>query len=183
MIIRSQFETHKRYNCPEGNEFIKTYQEQIVEGIKSLVETGFKNVYEEIQAGLEETKIENILHAVAMGDLSALNAREGTYMDATTMPKNLMEAQNLVLRMKNEFEKMPLEVKNKFNNSADQYVEKMGTDEFKEIMAPYNEQIAKIAEEKSHKEYLRKVQEGAKLNYDIRKEEEALAVRKGGENK
>ena len=54
----------------------------------------------------------------------------------------------------------------------------MGTDEFKDIMAPYNEQIAKIAEEKNHKEYLKKVQEGAKLNYDIAKEQALLEAGK-----
>ena len=109
-----------------------------------------------------------------MGDLSALNAREGTYCDATTMPKNLMEANNLMLRMRSEFEKMPMEVKEIFNNSADKYIELMGTEEFNEKMAPYNKQIAKIAEEKNHKEYLKKVAEGAQLNYDIKKAELAL---------
>lgn len=181
-MIRSQFSERIRFYTEPGTMFLKTYQEQIDDGIKTLVDTGYKNVYEEIQAGFEDTKIENILHAVAMGDLNALNAREGTYMDSTTMPKTLMEAQNLVLKMKDEFEKMPTEVKNKFGNSADKYVELMGTEEFKEIMSPYNEQIAKISEEKSHKEYLKKVQEGAKLNYDIRKEEEALASKNGGGN-
>ena len=130
--------------------------DQLEDGVKTLKLTGYKDVYEEIQAGFEDCKIENILHAALMGDFSKLNAREGTYMDATTMPKNLMEAQNLVIRMKNEFDAMPTEVKNQFNNSADKYVELMGTEEFKKIMSPYNEQIAKIAAEKSHKEYLKK---------------------------
>ena len=180
-MIRSQFQEHIRFCTEPGTMYIETYQEQIEDGIKTLIKTGVKNVYEEIQAGFEETKIENILHAVAMGDLSALNAREGTYMDATTMPKNLMEAQNLVIRMKDEFEKMPTEVKNKFNNSADKYVELMGTEEFNNIMAPYNEQVAKIAAEKNHKEYLKKVQEGAKLNYDIEKEKALIALKEGGQ--
>lgn len=174
MQIRTQFERHIRYSVPSGSKFIELYQEQIEDGVKTLKKSGLKNVWEEIQAGLEESKIENILHAVAMGDLSALNAREGTYMDATTMPKTLMEAQNLVLKMKSEFEKMPTEVKNQFNNSADKYVEMMGTEEFKNIMTPYNKEIAKISEEKNHKEYLKKVQEGAKLNYDIKREEMRL---------
>ena len=109
-----------------------------------------------------------------MGDMSAINARQGTYCDATTMPKNLMQAQNLVIKMKNEFDLMPTEIKEKFGNSADKYVELMGTEEFKNIMSPFNEEIAKIAEEKNHKEYLKKVNEGAQLNYDIKKATEAL---------
>ena len=50
----------------------------------------------------------------------------------------------------------------------------MGTKEFNDIMAPYNEKVAKIAAEKNHKEYIQKVKEGAKLNYDIAKEVKAL---------
>ena len=72
---------------------------------------------------------------------------------------------------------MPLEVRKEFNNSPEEYVALMGTDQFKQIMAPYNEKIAKIAAEKSDKEYRKKVEEGAKLNYDIAKEQARL----GGE--
>ena len=116
----------------------------------------------------------DVEYQILMGDLSALRAREGSYCDATTMPKSLMEAQNLVLRMKDEFNKMPAEVKEKFNNSADRYVELMGTQEFNEIMSPYNEKVAKIAQEKNYKEYQKKVKEGAQLNYDIAKAQKAL---------
>lgn len=161
-------------HCPTGTGTIREYQEEIKKGVKGLVFTGLKNVYEMIQMDYEQTKIENILHSALMGDFSALRAREGSYVDSTTMPKNLMDAQNLVIRMKTEFDKMPVEVKEKFNNSADQYVEMMGTKEFNEIMSPYNEKIAKIAAEKNHKEYIQKVKEGAKLNYDIAREVKAL---------
>lgn len=158
-----------------GTKFINTYQEEIgKDGSLHLVKTGETNVYERIQLDVESCKIENILHAVAMGDLNALNQREATYTDATTMPKNLMEAQNLVIRMKDEFYKMPIEVRKEFGNDPERYVSLMGTNEFKEIMSPYNEKIAAIAAEKSHKEYEKKVAEGAKLNYDIAKAQKAL---------
>lgn len=88
-----------------------------------------------------------------------------------------MAAQNLMLKMRSEFEKMPTEVKEIFHNSADKYIEEMGTEEFNKKMAPYNEKIAKIAEEENHAAYLKKVKEGAKLNYDIKREEATL----GGE--
>lgn len=160
--------------APTGDGTIKTYQEEIKNGRKQLTHTGFHNVYAEIQIDVENCKIENILHQVAMGDYNALQAREATYVDTTTMPKSLMEAQNLVIRMKDEFEKMPIDIRKEFGNSADKYVEMMGTKEFQNIMAPYNEKVAKIAAEKSAKEYEKKVKEGAKLNYDIAREQKAL---------
>ena len=177
--VYSKYDVPLKRNTPSGTGLLNLYQEEIIDGVKSLVKTGIDNVYQSIQLDLESTKIENILHAAMMGDLNALKAREGSYCDATTMPKSLMEAQNLVLRMKTEFEKMPLEVKEKFNNSADKYVELMGTKEFQDIMSPYNDKIAKIAAEKSHKEYEKKVKEGAQLNYDIALAQKAL---EGGSN-
>lgn len=162
------------FPTPSGTGLLNVYQEEIKDGIKTLTKTGIKNVYEEIQLDLESTKIENILHAALMGDYTALKARDGAYVDSTTMPKSLMEAQNLVIRMKDEFERMPVEVKEKFNNSADKYVELMGTKEFTDIMSPYNEKVAKIAAEKNHKEYEQKVKEGAQLNYDIARAQKAL---------
>lgn len=165
--IYTHFQRTDRMFCPSGKEVIETYQEEIKDGRKQLKHIGWHNVYEEIQIDADSCKIENILHQVAMGDLSALKAREATYIDATNMPKTLMEAQNLVIRLKDEFEKMPMEVKKEFDNSADKYVELMGTKEFNEIMSPYNKKIADIAEAGSVKEYQKKVAAQAKFEKDV----------------
>ena len=164
-----------RSYSPTGDGTVKTYQEEIVDGVKTLTPTGFHNVYEEIQLDLESTKIENILHACMMGDFSALKAREGTYVDSTNMPKTLMEAQNLVLRLKQEFEQLPLEVRKEFNNSPEKYVDLMGTDEFKDIMAPYNEKIAAIREAGNLKEYEKQVKQQAKFEKDVAAAKEVKA--------
>lgn len=170
-MIYSLLNKPPKKSTPAGNHYINTYQEQITKkGKKELVKTGKTNVYEMIQLEAESCKIENILHAVAMGDLTALNQREATYCDVTTMPKTLMEAQNLVIRAKDEFYEMPLEVRKEFNNDPEIYVSLMGTNEFLEKMAPYNEKILAISKEKNDKEYRKKVAEGAKLNLDIERE-------------
>lgn len=170
-MIYTKFNKPPAKKTPAGTHFIKTYQEEInKKGEINLVYKGLHDIYSEIQLDLESSKVENILHQVAMGDLRALQQREATYVDATTMPKNLQEAQNLVLRMKDEFFKMPLEVRKEFDNSPEKYVSLMGTNEYKEIMAPYNNKIAAIAKEKSDKEYREKVMSGAQLNIDIEKE-------------
>ena len=166
MNVRSLY-TRNLYkvSTPTGTPFLNEYQEEIDRdtGRKSLVLTGKKNVYELIQVDRESTKIENILQRAALGDLAALNAREPMYIDATTMPKSLMEVQNIVLKAKQEFEKMPLEVKELFHNSPEEYVSMMGTNEFLEKMGPYNKKIADIKEAGNLKEYERKVREEAKF--------------------
>ena len=171
---------HSLYNPPcvkpseSGRKVRNLYQEEIKKGKLTLVKTGERSVWDLIQSHAEECKIENILHAVAMGDLNALKQRETVYADATTMPKTLMEAQNLVLKMKDEFYKLPLEVRKEFDNSPEMYVEEMGTQTFMDKMSPYNDQLKAIEAEKNHKEYLKKVSEGAQLNIDIAKEQARL---------
>lgn len=177
-MIYDQLHKPTREATPEGTKYLNVYQEEINKktGSKELVKTGETNIYEMIQQDAEACKIENILHAVAMGDLSALKQREATYCDATTMPKSLMEAQNLVLRMRDEFYKMPLEVRKEFGNDPDRYVSLMGTDEFKDIMSPYNDKIAAIAKEKSDAVYRAKIEKEAKYKLDI---DRAVASQKG----
>lgn len=176
-MIYSQLVKPERNFTPHGSIYLDTYQETLDDlGRLTLEKTGKTNIYEKIQEEHEATKVETILHAVAMGDLEALRQRESTYCDATTMPHSLREAQDLVIRMKDEFYNLPLEVRKEFSNSPEQYVSEMGTKEFLEKMAPYNEKILAISKEKSDKEYRKKVQEGAKLNLDIERE---MAAQKG----
>lgn len=126
------------------------------------------NMWELTQSHKDECDIENILKRAALGDLSAFNERNATYIDATGLPKTLAEAQNLVIRMKDEFEHMPNEVKELFNYSPEMYVNQMGTKEFNEKMTPYNKKIADIKAAGSLAEYNKKVAETAKFNKDVK---------------
>lgn len=170
-MIHSQLKPGKRFKTNSGTRYINTYQETIEDdGRLSLKITGQHDVYAEIQEDAEDCKIENILHRVAMGDLNALNQKELTYADATTMPKDWKEAQNMILDAKAEFYDLPVEIRKEFNNSAEQYISEMGTQAYLEKMAPYNDKIAAIEKEKNDKEYRKKVAEGAQLNIDIERE-------------
>ena len=155
---------------PCGTRFIDTYQEEYnKDGELELVQKGKTNVYEMIQASVESTKIENLLHAVAMGDVNAMKQVDATYMDTTTMPKNLMEMENLVIKAKREFDEFPAEVKELFNNSADAYVMSMGTQEFFDKMSPYNDKIKAIEEAGTMKAYNAEVAKTAKFQADVEK--------------
>lgn len=126
------------------------------------------NMWEKTQSHKEECDIENVLKAAALGDLSAFKQREATYIDATTLPHSLAEAQNLVIRMKDEFLHMPDEVKKQFDYSADKYVNEMGTKEFYDKMTPYNNKIAEIKAAGTKAAYDKKVAEAAQFNKDVK---------------
>ena len=172
--VYTHFNRPKIIPTNPGDEFLNVFQEEILEdGTKGLVCIGKKNVYEMVQEDLESTKIENILKAAAAGDLSVLRAQEPMYIDATTLPKTLMEAQNIVVKATSEFEKFPKEVRELFDNSAEKYVSEMGTKDFLDKMAPYNEKLKAVKDAGSLKEYNKRVAEQAKFEKDV-------AAAKGG---
>ena len=155
---------------PKGSKYANKYSEQLDEyGKKKLIVVGKTNIYEMIQQDLEDCNIYNILNRVANGEFSALKQREGTYIDCTNMPTTLMEYQNIVLKAKEEFYELPIEVRKEFDNSPEMYVSQMGTEEFLNKLAPYNEKIAKIKEAGNLAEYEKRVLEQAKFEKDVAK--------------
>lgn len=165
-VFRTKLDEHKRYYVTSGSGYEKEYQEEIDKktGQKKLVCIGKKDVYALIQTDLESTKIENILHKLAVGDLSVLRQASLTYVDEKDFPHSLMEAQNIVVKAKQEFEKMPLEVKKLFNNSAEQYVSEMGTNEFLEKLSPFNDEMKKRHEDEKTAEFNKAVDDTVAFN-------------------
>lgn len=144
-MYRTKTDPHKRYHCTSGSIYENTYQEEINKksGKKELVRIGQTNVYEIIQQDAEASKMVNIIQKLAMKDYSVLKEAKLTYVDENDFPKSLMEAQNIVIKAKAEFDKMPAEVRQLFNNSPEQYVSEIGTDDFIKKLTPYNEEIKK----------------------------------------
>lgn len=165
-MLRTKLDEHKHYYCDPGSRYENVYEEEIEKksGKKHLVIVGKTCVYDKIQQDLEQSKIENIIHKLAMGDLSILKQAELTYADADDFPKSLMEAQNIVIKAKSEFNKFPEEVKKLFNDSPEQYVSEMGSDKFIEKMAPYNDSIAKRQKDEKDAEFNRQVDEAVAFN-------------------
>lgn len=116
--------------APVGSRFAKTYLMTIDgHGHKVLKEDGLTDRYELIQSHLEETKIENIINkALATGDMSGLMVGKPVYADFTNAPSTLAEAQNMLIAVEQEFEKLPLEIRAKFDHSATKYIAEYGTE-------------------------------------------------------
>lgn len=112
-----------------------TYDAQ---GNKSLVQDEEIDRDAEIQSYLEETKIENIINRAAfdpsvMQRLGAqLNDEEP--QDFTNMPSTLAEAQNMMIQAENTWNKLPSEIKQKFDNDVDKFIARFGTAEWIEAL-------------------------------------------------
>lgn len=124
-----------RYFTNPGSKMKNDYQIEIdKKGHKSLHKVGEHNIWDEIQSYKEECSIENILARASAGDPNALNQRKAYYADVTDSPKTLAEAQNNILKLKQGFEKLPAEIRNKFDNSKEKFVMEYGTPEWLDKM-------------------------------------------------
>ena len=138
----------ERYFSDPGSREANDYQIIIDErGHKKLEFVGTHDIYEEIQSYYEETKIENIIARAAAGDPTALNRRQGVYADITDTPRSLAEAQNAILRLSTEFDKLPTEIKEKFDNSKEKFVHEYGSEEWAEKMGFKTTETAPKADE------------------------------------
>lgn len=125
---------------PTGTKFDKTYNLAIDENGKKVLKcNGETNRYAKVQSHLEECLIENIL-AKATLDPSVLNKTSGLYFDSTSMPKTLSEAQNAIIQITQEFDKLDTDTKAKFDNSVEKYVDQYGT-------LPWAEALGRIKKE------------------------------------
>lgn len=111
-----------------GTEWEKEYQYEINSyGQKVLVCSGKHNRFEQIQADLEDTKIENILARATAGDTSMLRP-DGIYADLTSMPSNLLEARQAMQQLENTWNGLDNEIKKKYNYDLDQFIGQSGSD-------------------------------------------------------
>lgn len=146
--FKSMYDRPETVPAETGTEYDKTYTMILDKyGHKHLKCTGETNRYKKIQSHLEECLVENILAKATM-DPSVLNKKQGLYFDSTSMPKTLAEAQNAILALNQEFEKLPAEIKQKFNNSPEQYVAAYGSKEWGDKMGLIKETVEEVKETK-----------------------------------
>lgn len=153
-------EFYSAFNPPEskptcaGEETRKTYRwAENENGEKELVEDEEINIADEVESYHEETKITNIIRRATF-DVNAANmllgdnGNNGT--DMTTMPENLMEAQNLMVKAKAAYAALSPKQQAEFNGIAD-YMATAGTEEWAKKLGYITEKPVK-EETKSEQE-------------------------------
>lgn len=114
-------------------------------GNKTLVQDEEIDINAEIQSYLEETKIENIINRAAFDPsiVQKLGAQlsDAEPQDFTNMPRTLAEAQNIMIQAENTWNKLPREIKQKFDNDVDKFIAKFGTDEWANTLGILQEPV------------------------------------------
>lgn len=100
------------------------------DGVLDLVVTGKENLYEYIQSHKESTDIHVLLDRFAAGETDVLQRMQGFYGDVTSMPKTYAEVLNAVIVGEETFARLPVEVKQRFNNSFAEWLAAMDKPDF-----------------------------------------------------
>ena len=121
-----------------GNPIRPIYSEKVDEkGVTTIVQVGEENTDALIQAAAESTDIATIVaYYNQTGDESVLHRYIPQYGDFTKLPKTLAEFLQLRIDSEHFFEALPSEVKQKFNNSADEFFAQAGNEDWYEKIKP-----------------------------------------------
>lgn len=143
MKFNTYFSEHKVYYSNPGSPVKIEYQLQIVGDNKELVATGKHSLYDYIQSHADSVDIHKILERCALlDDYSILNRMPTRFMDVVDAPKNLAEAAAMTQEAENFFDRMPLEIKEKYDNNFIQFLQDIGSDNFLSNVASYLDSLS-----------------------------------------
>ncbi|UPW41957.1 internal scaffolding protein [Dipodfec virus RodF1_56] len=103
-------------------------------GVLDLEVTGKENLYEYIQSHKESTDIHVLLDRFANGETDVLQRMQGFYGDVTSMPKTYAEVLNAVIVGEETFARLPVDVKQRFDNSFAVWLASMDSPDFSRRM-------------------------------------------------
>lgn len=82
-----------------------------------LTPSGKEDIQDYINSFRETTDMSFILHELALGNTSVLNQKQMMYGDFTEVPESLAEAQQMLIDGEAAFYKLPLDVRQQFDNN------------------------------------------------------------------
>lgn len=139
-MAKSKWRTNQdriRTETPVGSRFKFDYESVYNEkGVRSLVrKKNMVNIYDMIQAYRPSCDLKYLIARFKqVGDPSILNQREGFYGDMEVMPKTYTEMLQFINTAEENFNELPSEIKEKFNNNVEEFIAQFGSKEFIEIL-------------------------------------------------
>lgn len=118
------------------------------DGTITLEKSGEENITEFINSFAESTDIDSIVRRFTNGEIGILNQKDGTFGDFTNVPKTYAEFLQKKIDAENVFKKLPLELKDKFDNDINKFLVSAGSNEWFEKLGFINEEKSEKVEEK-----------------------------------
>lgn len=129
--FRSQYDGHSRVYLDPGDPVKHVYEGRYdPQGRFDLEEVGQEDLYGYIQSHRDSVEIHALLQRFSAGDESVLSRRQGFFADVSELPKTYAEVLQSVLVGEQTFNRLPVEVKQQFNNSFSEWLASFGTEAF-----------------------------------------------------
>lgn len=147
MKFNTLYTGRKPISIDPGSPVKIEYQLRVVDNQMQLVETGKSDLYGYIQSHADSVDIHKILERCALlDDYSLLNRMPAQFMDVTAMPTNLAEAYSQVKDAQNFFDRMPTDIKEKYNNNFIEFIADIGSEKFSKNVSEFLDSIKKVDE-------------------------------------
>lgn len=142
---------NEKARVPDPNEFVSNpgteyeleYSSKVMpDGTIKLQPSGKINLKEMINSQRESTDIAYIIQQLENGNRDVINPTPGFYADCTKFPKTYAEFLQARIDAEADFYKMPVEIRQKFDNDFNQYFASVGDPEwFEKLGVAGNEEV------------------------------------------
>lgn len=103
---------------------------------------GKTNVYEKIQMFKDDCDLEQIIKRVMQtGDIGLMQKTQPFYAEFDDMPENIFEAHQKIKEAEEQFDKLPIEVKEKYGMSFDRFLADFGSENWLKNMGMIKEEV------------------------------------------
>ena len=131
MMLKDKREHSLKFVSDPGNPMKEIKHGELqVDGTILLVVDRIENTDETIQSFAPSTMIENIMARIEAGQTELLNQKQGFFMDTVGMPSTMADVLNLVIKGKEVFEKLPVDIKQRFDNDFNKWFIAMDKEDF-----------------------------------------------------
>lgn len=142
MKFATQYTEHDRVHAEPGSPIKILYGGRYdANGRIVLEEKGQENLYDYIQSFRDSVDLNVILARFANGETDALSKAQGFYADVTDFPKNMAEALNRINECEEMFKSLPLEVRQKFDCSFEQFLSQSGSEDWLDKMGMKSDSV------------------------------------------
>lgn len=133
--FRTQYDEHAPVYQEPGDPIKIIYSPRYDDnGVLDLHATGKEDLYAYIQSHAESVDIHVLLDRYVAGETDILERMQGIYADVSDMPKTYAEVLNSVIAGEEAFARLPIEIKQKFDNSFAVWMASMDQPDFAERM-------------------------------------------------
>lgn len=99
-------------------------------GNRTLITTGFDDLVEFVNLAAEGVTVKDLMRRAERGEDTLHPDAVQSYVDLTNAPKSLLDAEMHIINARNEFDKLPLEIRQAYDNNLSKWLKSIDDGSF-----------------------------------------------------